>query len=257
MRVIGYKQHFVTSSEVKHIFVIKNTKCLNNLVFHRHRYYLKKIEDGSFSWRPKSVIRFVETDLEKWFLHEFKIPNPFVTYNVLTNSYALKQTNFVKGIRHKERKPLWVLSYDPKCTYVVDYCCKIWGNYLKVDTDYSNETVILKTELRVELDERETINLLVSSSRDSTSGRDPKQIDKSKNTEPLIIFYGKSNLGKSYLSSFLNISGELSVYETDTSPTLPTNIDTYDVIVIGRRFPFTIDDIHSDKHFYEFSFIKK
>lgn len=60
-----------------------------------------------------------------------------------------------------------------------------------------------------------------------------------KPNRPVWIFKGKSNSGKSFLSSKLV---GLDVYETDSSNTLPDNI-VASVIVLGNKYNFSIDEI--------------
>ena len=55
--------------------------------------------------------------------------------------------------------------------------------------------------------------------------------------QPLWIFNGNSNLGKSYIASHLS---NLSVYETDSSSNIPPEIPNVDIIVTGKQ---TLDDI--------------
>jgi hypothetical protein len=62
--------------------------------------------------------------------------------------------------------------------------------------------------------------------------------DKEAQHKKIFILNGPSVLGKSYLTE------HLSKYETDSSTELPDKIDE-DVIVIGNRTPFTIDDVIS------------
>jgi len=53
------------------------------------------------------------------------------------------------------------------------------------------------------------------------------------------IFQGTSGLGKSYLANL--IQGK-SVYETDSNDTLPDIINE-DIIVLGNKYPFTIEEV--------------
>lgn len=62
-----------------------------------------------------------------------------------------------------------------------------------------------------------------------------------KKSRPVWIFIGKSNSGKSYLSSKIS---DLKVYETDSCNTLPDTI-TESIVVLGNKYPFTIDDVKS------------
>lgn len=66
-----------------------------------------------------------------------------------------------------------------------------------------------------------------------------KETERAKNLRPVWIFKGKSNSGKSFLSSKLN---DLEVYETDSNEELPKVI-TASVIVLGNKFNFKIEDI--------------
>lgn len=71
-----------------------------------------------------------------------------------------------------------------------------------------------------------------------------KATKRAKNKRQVYIVYGESGLGKSYVTSFLK---DLSVYETDISESLPKTIKE-DVIVIGNRSRFKVDDIISKIH---------
>jgi hypothetical protein len=64
---------------------------------------------------------------------------------------------------------------------------------------------------------------------------------RAKDKRPVWIFKGESNSGKSFLSH--KLSG-LTVYETDVSDTLP-DIIKEDVVVIGNKYKFDIEDIKS------------
>lgn len=60
------------------------------------------------------------------------------------------------------------------------------------------------------------------------------------------IFYGDSASGKTTLSTMLgqaNFGYHLSSYETDSSPDLPPNLENYDIIVVGNKYRFAIEDI--------------
>jgi len=56
---------------------------------------------------------------------------------------------------------------------------------------------------------------------------------------PLWIFRGASGIGKSFLAHNLN---NLTVFETDSSPTLP-DIIVDDIVVLGNKYPHTLDDV--------------
>ena len=62
---------------------------------------------------------------------------------------------------------------------------------------------------------------------------------RNKEKRPVWIFYGDSASGKSFLSH--KIEG-LTVYETDSSETLPETI-VEDVIVLGNKYHFPIEKI--------------
>ena len=66
-----------------------------------------------------------------------------------------------------------------------------------------------------------------------------KETIRAKNLRPVWIFKGKSNSGKSFLSSKLQ---EVEIYETDSNEELPKVI-TASVIVLGNKFNFKIEDI--------------
>ena len=62
---------------------------------------------------------------------------------------------------------------------------------------------------------------------------------RAKEKRPVWLFYGNSNLGKSFLSDKMIY---LTKYETDSNKELPTTI-TESIIVVGNKYKFTIDDI--------------
>lgn len=68
-----------------------------------------------------------------------------------------------------------------------------------------------------------------------------KETIRYKKLRPVWIFKGKSNLGKSYLSSKLC---NIDVYETDSNEILPDSI-TASVIVLGNKYPFDLEHIKS------------
>lgn len=65
--------------------------------------------------------------------------------------------------------------------------------------------------------------------------------DRHKDKRPVWIFTGESNSGKSFLSSHIT---ELNTYETDSNSVLPENI-TEDIIVLGNKYEFSIDDVRN------------
>ena len=62
-----------------------------------------------------------------------------------------------------------------------------------------------------------------------------------KKNRPVWIFLGKSNSGKSFISSKIK---DLKVYETDSSNTLPEKI-TESIVVLGNKYQYTVEDIKS------------
>ena len=66
-----------------------------------------------------------------------------------------------------------------------------------------------------------------------------KELPRSCDSRPVWIFFGESNLGKTFLSSKLN---DMEVYETDSSNILP-EIITANVVVLGNKYKYDIDDI--------------
>lgn len=71
-----------------------------------------------------------------------------------------------------------------------------------------------------------------------------KETNRIKSKRPVWIFKGESNIGKSYLGYKINKDEFMTVYETDSNENLP-NIITQDVIVLGNKYKFTIEDINS------------
>lgn len=75
-----------------------------------------------------------------------------------------------------------------------------------------------------------------------------RQLEK----RPVWIFYGASCLGKSYLASFA--TEFKTFYETDICKNLP-KVLTEDIIVIGNKYKFSIDDIKA-KYVEDVKFIE-
>ena len=59
------------------------------------------------------------------------------------------------------------------------------------------------------------------------------------NEHPTWIFYGNSNLGKSFLGNKIK---EMTIFETDSHNVLPEKINT-DIIVLGNKHNYTLSDI--------------
>jgi hypothetical protein len=57
----------------------------------------------------------------------------------------------------------------------------------------------------------------------------------------IYIFIGESNIGKTYISQHIE---NVDIYETDSSSILPTKL-TQNIIILGQRYIFDIDDIIS------------
>lgn len=68
-----------------------------------------------------------------------------------------------------------------------------------------------------------------------------KAIKKIKMVRPVWLFRGKSNLGKSFLSSNLC---NMDTYETDSNDKLP-NVIIANIIVLGNKHIFSIDEVRS------------
>lgn len=68
-----------------------------------------------------------------------------------------------------------------------------------------------------------------------------KKTARAKEKRPVWIFKGESCSGKSYLSHLID---NKSVYETDSNESLPETIYD-DIIVLGNKYKFTIDEIKS------------
>lgn len=65
-----------------------------------------------------------------------------------------------------------------------------------------------------------------------------------KKYRPVWIYKGQSNLGKSYLTTILANNSYLTTYETDSNPELP-EVLFQDIIVIGNKYKFRIDEIET------------
>lgn len=61
-----------------------------------------------------------------------------------------------------------------------------------------------------------------------------------KSIPQVYVFHGPSGIGKSYLGMHLE---SLSVYETDKDIKLPDNLNEYEVIILGNRSGFTLNDV--------------
>lgn len=72
-----------------------------------------------------------------------------------------------------------------------------------------------------------------------------KVTNRLKKVRPVWIFKGKSGLGKSYLASILINNSNLKIYETDSNEKIP-NIICEDIIVIGNKYNFSIEEIEKN-----------
>jgi len=71
-----------------------------------------------------------------------------------------------------------------------------------------------------------------------------KEINRNKEKRPVWVFIGDSVAGKSYLSTIIaNGDYHKSVYETDAHENIDQISD--DIIVIGNKYPYTLEDIKS------------
>lgn len=73
-----------------------------------------------------------------------------------------------------------------------------------------------------------------------------EEIERNKELRPVWVFNGNSCLGKTYLAQMIaNSNFSKVIYETDSEEELPDDISA-DIIVLGNKYPFTIDEI--EKH---------
>ena len=72
-----------------------------------------------------------------------------------------------------------------------------------------------------------------------------KKTNRLKEKRPVWIVKGQSGLGKSYLISLIYNNSNLTIYETDSNSALP-NIIFEDIIVIGNKYNFSIDEIEKN-----------
>ena len=72
-----------------------------------------------------------------------------------------------------------------------------------------------------------------------------EELPRAMKSRPRYIFFGDSGLGKSSLAMLLN--DKKDVYETDSSETLP-DIIWADIIVLGNKYHFTLDEIKKHMH---------
>lgn len=66
-----------------------------------------------------------------------------------------------------------------------------------------------------------------------------KKLARHMDKQPVWIFTGPSAVGKSSLAHETN----REVYETDSNPRLPDDLNNYEIIVVGGKYKFSIDDI--------------
>lgn len=76
----------------------------------------------------------------------------------------------------------------------------------------------------------------------SLNSRYFKNVETIRNSNKRLvwIFYGRSGIGKSYLANYL--SDIKSIYETDSSESLPNYIED-DIIVVGNKYKYSLEDI--------------
>ena len=72
-----------------------------------------------------------------------------------------------------------------------------------------------------------------------------KKTRRLKEKRPVWIIKGQSGLGKSYLTSILFNNSRLTVYETDSNSSL-SDIIYEDIIVVGNKYSFSIEDIEKN-----------
>ena len=173
--------------------------------------------------------------------------------------------NCETGIRYSIQKwevELW--THDGDC--YSGWCAASWGCCtIKLVNNFvgMTHTPIKELTFELDVDKNSTVqeindvsNNIFSSDDDGGDSYYPcgsitinmdlfKTINRYKDKRPVWIFYGNSCLGKSYLSHIIeNSNYNKSVYETDSSPSLPEEIFA-DIIVIGNKYPVCIDDIDS------------
>lgn len=72
-----------------------------------------------------------------------------------------------------------------------------------------------------------------------------KKTNRLKKIRPVWIIRGQSGLGKSYLTSMLFNNSNLTIYETDSNSKL-ADIICEDIIVVGNKYNFSIEDIEKN-----------
>lgn len=138
------------------------------------------------------------------------------------------------------------------------YCGASWGEIKIQEVDqFSNVTHTPIKDLIIDIDFNKDIYEIDSEIiRFSSDGGDNyypcgfvsvnmelfKETNRIKTKRPVWLFKGDSNIGKSYLGYKLNKDDFIEVYETDSSEELPNNI-TEDIIVLGNKYNFNIEDI--------------
>lgn len=165
-----------------------------------------------FTWRPRKPINISD---------DFDVTE-------------LRSINFEKTPRHKDKRPVWLLCGLKENTSIITDSIKENRNVPSLEEDFITSDIIEVGDKPIEsiiercIGSNEYIRVTFTSYNESTSQR------------KVLIFCGASNMGKSFVSH----STSLTVYETDISSVLPDKL-LFEIIVIGQRFKFTIEEIIS------------
>ncbi len=65
------------------------------------------------------------------------------------------------------------------------------------------------------------------------------ETNRNSNKRHVYVFTGPSKIGKSHLAH----SSSFKVYETDSNAKLPKDLNNYEIIVIGNKYPFSVAEV--------------
>jgi len=196
--VIGYREEIRYPGCSDHVFIgrKKSTNSYFNIIIDDvKRIRIKdvdKVHERVRTWIPKKR-NYVFDNLD--FLKKNEAPNP-----LFDRFYNIKTENFIKTIRHKDKKPLWVFQNVETSNEVdvvkelllhLSRSLNVLNTYLKTIDILDISTDSIDVDLTDISDMYEMINVSVLQIKEEplTSRR-------------LICFSGNSNLGKSFIIQY-------------------------------------------------------
>jgi hypothetical protein len=237
--IIGFriKYYFnnLNNHSTKYIFCIRNSQ---NKSFEIHGSNdILEIHEVSFfqgfTWIPKKRILIPEiTNL-------LEVSNDVFSFDLI-NGIKVNTDLFRKSLRHKEKRPVWLLLGENKYIYQLtkNMIMSIYNTNLSetLSSEIISDIIIIGEQKYFSIDE-----ILLNCKGDNeyifVNFTMYKNNDSNEN---IFLFTGPSNMGKSYLSHYT----EFSVYETDSSSFLPSIIDDR-IVSIGKKYNFDINELIS------------